>query len=209
MKNKNIFLLFCIIFLSVNLFATQQGQGKKDLFTPTYDDMQGILGTALTGGAQWTPTAYRTTGIVFNEVASGDFFTMIFQFQHSKKKSTNLDSIHIHCIPKGSTNGNIKFSYEWGWFNHNDIIPDTLPNSSSTADIALLTTDQYKMKYIDLITNLAFPTSEENSSILMVRITATAPSTGTNWWTGNRIALAYMDAHYIKDSTGSLNPTTD
>lgn len=191
---------------------TTQGQGKTDRFTNAHTDLQGILGTALSGVTTWTPAQYRTTGIVFNEIASGDVFSMIFQMPHAKKLLSNLDSVHIHYIPMALVNGNIRFTYSWGWYNNGDEIPATLPNTANTSDIALLTTDQYKLKVSSLISNLTFPVNEDYSSILLVRITAIAPSTGTNWWTSggtNRIALSYMDAHYIVDRLGSFNELTD
>lgn len=179
-------------------------------FLEVHEDIQGLLGTALTGSAQWTPTAYRNTGIVFNEIQSSDYFTMVFQMPHKKKLGSNIDSIHLHFIPKDSVSGNIRFSYTWGWYNHNDIIPDVLPNSGNTNDIPLLTTDQYKQKISVLISNVTAPTNEVYSSILYCRFVAVAPSTGVNWWTGGaRIAIAYMDAHYITDRNGSYNETTD
>lgn len=177
-----------------------------------HEDMQGILGTALVGVTQWTPAQYRSTGIVLNEIQSGDVFSMIFQMSHRKKLLTNLDSIHLHFIPIGSANGNIRFSYEWGWYNHNIAIPATLPNTGNTSDIALLTTDQYFLKINSLISNLAYPASEAYSSILFCKFTAIAPSAGTDWWTAggtNRIAIVYVDAHYISDRLGSTNETTD
>ena len=46
--------------------------------------------------------------------------------------------------------------------------------------------------------------------LLFVKLTAAAPAGGTNWWTtGNELALAYMDAHYIVDRMGSINEFTD
>lgn len=183
-----------------------------DRFFPQHDDAQGVLGTALTGVTTWTPAAYRSTGIVMNEIASGDVFTMIFQFAHRKKLGTALDGVHIHYIPMGSANGDIAFTYSWGWYNHGDTVPNTLPNTGTVADITLATTDQYKLKINQIVTNLSAPASEAYSSLLFIRIVAAAPADGTNWWTSggtNRIALAYVDAHYITDRGGSRNETTD
>lgn len=180
--------------------------------TVTHDDIQGILGTALSGAAQWTQAQYRNTGIVFNEITKADYFTMIFQFPHSKKLGTVIDSIHLHSIPIASVNGNIAFSYSWGWYNHNDVIPDTLPNTGDTADIAFLTTDQYKQKINILISNLAIPVSgiDVYSSLLYCKFTAKAPAAGVDWWgVNNKLALVYMDAHYQKDRNGSNLETSD
>lgn len=179
---------------------------------PAHDDQQGILQTALTGVTQYTFRQYRNTGIVMPHVTSGDIFSMVFQFTHRKKLGTIIDSTHIHYIPINSKNGNIAFDYAWGWYNHGDTIPDILPNTGTTSDIALLTTDQYKQKISSLITSLAIPVSGEDmySSILYTKFTAVAPSAGTNWWTtGNELAIAYMDAHYITDRNGSLNEASD
>lgn len=179
---------------------------------PSHDDIQGVLGTALVGVTTWTPAQYRSTGMVLNNVQSGDVFTMIFQMPHRKKLLTNLDSIHLHYIVNSSANGDIAFTYAWGWYNIGDTIPNTLPNTGTVPDITLATTDQYKFKYSNLVTNLAFPASEGYSSVLFCKITAAAPADGTNWWSEggtNTIAIAYMDAHYITDRQGSLNEGSD
>jgi len=179
---------------------------------PAHDDQQGILGTALNGVTTWTPAQFRATGIVMNNIQSGDVFSMVFQFSHRKKLQSIIDSVHIHYIPNASANGNIRFAYTWGWFSHGDVIPNTLPNTGNTSDIALLTTDQYKLKLSSLLTNLIHPGTEGYSDILMVKLTAAAPAEGTNWWSSggtNTIALAYMDAHYVTDRNGSLNEATD
>lgn len=185
--------------------------GQQRIY-PAHDDIQGVLGTALTGVTQWTPAQYRSTGIVFNNVQSGDVFSMVFQMPHRKKLGTNLDSVHLHYIPNASANGNIAFTYAWGWYGHGDVIPNTLPNTGVVPDIALLTTDQYKLKLNILISNLAHPGVEGYSDILLVRFTAAAPGAGTNWWASggtNTITIAYMDAHYITDRAGSLYEASD
>jgi hypothetical protein len=139
---------------------------------------------------------------------------MVFQFPHRKKLGTIIDSVHLHFIPIAAQNGNIAFTYAWGWYNHDDVVPATLPNTGNVSDIALLTTDQYKQKIKILLSNLALPASGDDvySSILYVLFTAAAPAGGTNWWSAggtNRIAIAYMDAHYITDRNGSLLETSD
>lgn len=175
-----------------------------------HDDIQGVLGTALAGVTTWTPAQYRNTGMVLNEVQKGDIFTMIFQMPHRKGLSINLDDVHLHYIPIASVNGNIAFSYAWGWYNIGDTIPDVLPNTGTTADIALLTTDQYKLKLSSLISNLTYPASEGYSSILLVKITCVAPAAGTDWWgASNKLAIAYMDAHYPVNRYGSYNTASD
>lgn len=179
---------------------------------PAHDDIQGVLGTALAGVTTFTPRRLRTTGIVLNHVTSGDVFSMVFQFPHRKKLGTIIDSVHLHYIPVASKDGNVAFTYAWGWYNHGDTIPNTLPNTGTTSDIALLTTDQYKQKISILTSNMALPASGDDvySSILYIVFTAAAPAAGTNWWTtGNELAIAYMDAHYVTDRNGSLNETTD
>jgi len=179
-------------------------------YTESHEDQQGILGSALVGATTYTPAEYRTTNIVLNEVGSGDVFSMIFQFSHRKKLGTNLDSVHIHYIPIAANDGDIAFTYAWGWYNMGDTIPVTLPNTGTVADITLASADQYKLKISSLITNLAPPVNEAYSSILLVALTAVAPSDGTNWWTtGNKIGIVYMDTHYITDRKGSVNEATD
>jgi len=177
---------------------------------PTYDDQQGQYITALTGVTVTTLKQVRTTGIPMYHVTSGDVMGMIFQFSHRKCLGRNLGSIHLHYIPIVAKDGNIAFTYSWEWMSHGGVIPDTLSNTGTVADIGLVSADQYKLKYSNLITNLAHPGTENYSDILFVKLTAVAPAAGTNWWTtGNEIAIAYMDAHYIIDRNGSLNETSD
>lgn len=179
-------------------------------YTESHDDIQGILGTAFAGATTFTPAEYRTSNIVLNEVGTGDVFSMIFQMPHRKKLGTACDSVHLHYIPLVANDGDIAFTYTWGWYNTGDVIPATLPNTGTVADITLASADQYKLKINSLITNLAAPTSETYSSILMVTFTAVAPADGTNWWTtGNKIAIVYMDAHFVVDRLGSVNEATD
>lgn len=175
-------------------------------------DIHGSIGTALGGVTQWTPTQYRTTGIVLNEIASGDIFSFNCQMNHDKKLTSPLDGLHIHCIPKASQNGFIAFNYEWGFYNIGDTIPATLPNTGTTADIAIATTDQYVHRLFRLISNMATSAIETYSGQLLVKFTAVAPAAGTNWWSAggtNRIALLDVDTHYITDRYGSVNEGTD
>jgi len=174
-----------------------------------HDDIQGVLGTALTGVTAYTMRQYRTTGLVYPHIAQGDIFSMTFQMSHKKQRGAVMDDVHIHFIPMASANGDIKINFTWGWYNHNDVAPTTLPNSGS-AVITLATTDQYKMKISNIATNLAIPVSgtDEYSSILMMNCTRVAPA-GTNWGATNEIALVYMDAHYPTERNGSINVTTD
>jgi hypothetical protein len=172
-----------------------------------HDDIQGILGTALTGVTAYTLRQYRSTSIPLAHVANGDIFSMNFQLPHRKRKGTAIDSVHLHYIPIASANGDIKFNYTWGWYNHGDIVPSTLPNSGSIT-ITLATTDQYKLKLANIITNLTAPASEDYSSILLCNITRVAPA-GTNWGNTNEIAIVYVDAHYITDRSGSVLEYTD
>jgi len=177
-----------------------------------HDDMQWVLWTALTWVTTRTPTQYRNTWIVLNEVASWDVFSMVFQFSHRKRLTTPLDSVHLHFIPKAAQNWNIAFTYAWWWYNEDTEIPNTLPNIWTTADIALVAADQYKCKIRSMVINLAAPASEAYSSILYIKLVAAAPAAWTNRrsaWGTNRIAIEYMDAHYITDRRWSNNETTD
>ena len=174
-----------------------------------HDDIQGILQTALTGVTQYTFRQYRTTGMVYPHVAQSDVFSLTMQMAHRKQLGSNLDGVHIHYIPIASANGDIKFDWAWGWYNTGgaDTIPATLPNTGSTT-ITLATTDQYKLRIDQLITNLAPPASEGYSSILMVKITRVAPA-GTNWGSNNEIAIVYMDGHMPVTRYGSYLETSD
>lgn len=178
---------------------------EQRLTIPAWDDMQGILQTATVGVTQYTMRQVRNTGIVAPHFAEGDLGSMTFQFKHAKLMNSNLGSFHLHMLPIASANGNIAFSYAWGWYNPNDgdVIPDTLPNTGTTADILLATTDQYKPRLVNIVPSFAKPMAiEKPSSILMVRFTRVAPS-GTNWGAANEVALLYADCHYRIDGLGS------
>jgi hypothetical protein len=170
-----------------------------------HDDIQGQLQTALSGVTQYTFKQYRTTGIVMPHIARDDVFSMVFQMPHRKFLGSAIDSVHIHFIPMIGANGNVIISYAWGWYNHDDVVPDTLPNTGSKT-IPLVIADQYKQKIVTLITNLAAPASEAYSSILYVKCTRL---TAGDTWNSSDLALAYMDAHFLADRFGSYNETTD
>jgi len=172
-----------------------------------HDDIQGILQTALTGVTTFTMRQYRSTGMVYPHVAQGDIFSMTFQCSHRKRLNMNMDGVHIHYIPIASANGDIKLDYSWGWYNHGSEVPATLPNTGSKI-ITLATTDQYKLKIDDLITNITYPEGEGYSSILMVKIVRVVPA-GTNWGASNEIAIVYMDAHQPVDRFGSYTEYND
>ena len=138
-------------------------------------------------------------------LARNDILSMVFQMPHRKQLDTALDSVHIHFIPLGTGVGDLAFSYEWGWYKANEVVPATLPNTNSLT-VALVAEDQYKLKLASLITALAAPTSETYSSLLYVK--CTRRTTGDTWGT-DEIALAYMDAHYLVDRYGSYNEITD
>jgi hypothetical protein len=178
---------------------------EQRLTVPAWDDMQGEIQTALTGVTQFTNRQIRTTGIVCPHLATNDIVSYRFQFKHAKKMQTAVGSMHFHVIPVASANGNIKFTYTWGWYNPNDgdVIPDTLPNTGDSGDILLATTDQYKMKLVSIIPSIPVPMAvEKPSSILMVKITRVAP-TGSDWGASNEIALLYGDIHFQQDGFGS------
>ncbi len=171
-----------------------------------HDDIQGTLGTVLSGATSWTLRAYRHTGIVMPHIARNDVFTIIFQMPHRKKRNSALDGVHIHFIPMAAANGNIIINYSWGWFNPTgDTVPDTLPNNGHTA-IALTTADQYQLKLANLITGISSPEKEAYSSLLFCRFVR--QTTGDTWGPGE-IALAYLDAHFLADRYGSYNELTD
>lgn len=172
-----------------------------------FDDIQGMLQTALSGVTAYTYRQYRNTGMVYPHIAQSDIFSMTYQFSHRKKLGENVESVHIHYIPIASANGDILIEYAWGWYNYEDTIPDTLPNTGSKI-ISLVTTDQYKLKITPLIEDITPPAEEDYSSILMVRLTRATPA-GTNWGASNEIALVYLDAHMPVDRYGSYYEYSD
>lgn len=204
---KIIFAFIFLIILFAIAFCVPQGQGKNDRFTIGYDDIQGILQTALSGVTQYTFRQYRTTGVVMPHVAESDVFSLTMQMPHSKQLGSQLKSVHIHYIPVASANGTIQLNSTWGWYNIGDTVPDTLPNISSTT-ITLATSDQYVLKYSTISINLDPPANEGYSSILYIKCQRVTPS-GSNWGASNEIALSYVDGHPAKDRIGSFNEASD
>lgn len=173
-----------------------------------HDDMRGILSTALVGGTAFTNRLYRNIGIAFPFVADTDVTGFTSQIYHRKKMGSIADSFHIHYIPMGSADGSIVFDVTWGWFNVHDIIPDTLPNST-TATLNLLTTDQYKYKIFSLLTNIAPPTNEDYGSFFFcraVRNGGTWNPTGVN---ANELCILDADLHVLVDRNGSQYELSD
>jgi len=181
---------------------------RRRIDDPVHDDIQDILTTSLVGVTTWTNRQIRTTGVVLPHIATGDIFSITLQFPHRKKLGSALDGVHLHFMPVASANGNIKFTYAWGWYKVGDTIPNTLPNTGDTGDILLATTDQFKHKLQNIVANLAAPAGETYSSILMIKCTRVAPA-GTDWGGSNELAILYMDAHFVADGNGSINETND
>jgi hypothetical protein len=180
----------------VDPFATDHGY---------YDDIQGILGTALTGSSTWTIKTVRNTGITSPHIAKSDIFTMAFQYSHRKKLQTPVE-IHMHYAPMSASNGNIKISYEYGWFNIGDACPDVLPNSGSV-EWALTSADRYQFKIKKLIADIPPPAGEAYSSILISKFTRVTPAS-TDWGSGD-LCLWHVDSHFQTDRLGSYNEITD
>lgn len=166
-----------------------------------YEDVQGIIGTALTGANQWTVRQYRNTGLVMPFLANGDFFTHIIQMPHRKKLGSPIASFHLHWITTAAVDGTVIWEWSWGWYNENgnDIIPDTLPNTGTTT-WNITTADQYKFRVKSIINTIPAPVNEGYSSVLLVKCGRNGGTFGNN----NEIGIRYVDCHVPLDRFGSI-----
>jgi hypothetical protein len=181
-------------------------QGPLLAHSPTFDDIQGTVGTALTGAAQYTLKQYRNTGLVLPYMANGDFFTQIIQMPHRKKLGTAVPSVHLHWITELAVTGTIIFDWAWGFYNENGAVPvpNTLPNTGQTT-ISIAAADQYLPKISGIVSNIPAPTNETYSAILLVKVARNGGTFGNN----NEIAIRYVDAHVECDRFGSRQEYTD
>jgi hypothetical protein len=177
-------------------------------FTESHNDLKGYITTALTGASQFTNRIYRNTGIAHPHMANTDVLAFVTQIYHNKKMGSNADSFHIHYIPIGSADGTIVFDYSWGWYNVNDTIPDTLPNTGSYT-LTLATTDQYKYKISSILTNIAPPANENYGSFLFFRIARNGGTWSPIGVNANEICILDADLHVIVDRAGSLYEFSD
>lgn len=171
-----------------------------------YDDVQGTVGTALSGAAQYTLRQYRSTGLVLPYLANGDYFTQIVQMPHTKKLGEPVASFHLHWITEAAVTGTIVFDWAWGFYNENGStpIPATLPNTGQTT-LSINATDQYLPKVSSLINNIPAPANEGYSAILLVKVARNGGTFGNN----NEIAIRYVDCHVPIDRFGSAQEYHD
>lgn len=177
----------------------------SDSYSSRYDDVQGIIGTSLTGANRWTYKEYRNTGLVMPFLADGDYFTQIIQMPHRKKLGEDLGSFHLHWITEDAADGTVIWDYAWGFYNENgtEPIPDTLPNTGSTTwDVTAA--DQYLPKVKGIIPTIPALVDEGYSAILLVKV---ARNGGT--WSGNDIGIRYVDVHVPLDRHGSVGEYHD
>lgn len=173
-----------------------------------HDDMKGYITTALSGGTAFTNRLYRNTGIAFPFIANTDVLGFNSQIYHRKKMGSNADSFHIHYIPMGSANGSIVFDITWGWWNVGDLIPDTLPNTT-TATLNLLTTDQYKYGIFSLLTNITPPVNEGYGSYFLCRIARNGGTWNPAGANANELCILDADLHVLVDRPGSQYEFSD
>lgn len=178
-----------------------------------YDDIQGVLGTALVGVTQYTPIQLRNTGIVVNRLDQGDTFTMLFQMPHRRSLGEQQHDVHIHFMPLSSATGTVKLDVKWGWINIGETVPDTLPNQvngSYGVSLSLAPADQWLHKYTELVEHIS-KAGETYSSVLMLHVTRGGGPQGDTYPTGvgAGIAILYCDSHFPTDRLGSYYEISD
>lgn len=196
----------------------QRGHGKNDRYWPSYDDQQGNVGTALSGSSQWSLAAYRDTGFIlpFLRRDQDDFIYMSFQFSHRRQLGTNLASAHVHAIPMASADGNVYWSYAYVWVKNGDAVPAIASWTSGNVTTAVLGADQYKEKIYNILTNIAAPASETDSSVLYVKLTRLGTNLSDTYdgdagsgTAANNFAIVYLDCHTLVHKDGSDNELTN
>ncbi len=177
---------------------------QQNFNSSRHKDSFGFLRTALTGVTSWTDRQYRHTMVVLPHLANGDIASYNVQLNHDKVLQTYADGFHIHFIPLAAVTGTILIDFAWGWYSMDDTIPDTLPNTG-TATLSIDSTDQYKHKLFEIISNMAPPSTEGYSSFILIVI----GRNGGTYGNSNEIAILGADIHYITDRNGSINEYTD
>lgn len=178
-----------------------------------YDDIMGDVSTSPTGASQWLTAQIGTTRFFINWLQSGqDDFTQIkLQMPHRKKLATALKSLHVHYILSSVPvlNNTVKLDWAWTWVKVGDTIPAIGSWTSNTHTITFTGAETTNTHYIESITtNLAYPTGETYSSILLFKILRNSTGAGADTYGGN-FGLLYLDGHYVADRIGSLNETSE
>lgn len=202
---KLIFIFFaCISFV----FAVDQGQDKNDIFTSSYDDLQGIVGTAIGASALGTITIRDANfPILAFQNINDDVISLQFQMPHSKKLNTNIDSLHVHAyLPIAPTVGDtVIFDYQFVFINNSDITPAvsgwTVGRSTHTFSGS---EPQYSNQKINIVTDIPYPTNEGTSSILLFRAIRDSLGVGSDTYDSD-IGILYTDVHIQKNRLGSYN----
>lgn len=187
-----------------------------------YDDQQGQFNLA-TGVSGMTVQAYRDTSFFIEHTQHNQddvvgYFK--FQFSHKKRLGSALTSCHIHCIPCGANPGSpqvVRFGFSYTWQNSDGTFPANASWTTSTSDMTIGTTDQYKAKIHSIITSVSAPASESYSSWLLIRITRLGTDGGDTYTESNpngtasaNLAILGVDCHIQVDGRGgSVNEKSD
>lgn len=179
---------------------------NKATLPDAYDNLLGDISLAK-NGSNLGDVAVRDSGFQipgFNS-NSNNFALFIFQFSHSKKLNTNAGSLHLHYfLPTAPNNGDTAiFNISWLWTTVNSIIPPIADWNNVTKTHTFTGNEaQFSTGIIELIASLQYPTNEDYSSILRVRIERKAVGIGCDTFLGN-IGIEYIDLHYQKNKIGS------
>lgn len=210
-KKIIIFLIVYCFYLNV-IFAVPLGQGKNDRFGFGHKDIQGNISTVTGGSALGTLTIRDTgTSILSFQDANDDVAIGVFQMQHDKKLSTNLDSIHVHYyLPNAPSAGNtVFFKTEYIWIARSGTVPALASWSVQYSTITFTGSEaQYSTGYKSVALNLTYPANEDYSSILIFKIIRDSAGVGSDTYASD-LGVMYIDCHYISDKIGSYNETSD
>lgn len=211
--NRLFITLFIVFSLSGEILATQQGQGKGDIFTIGYDDLQGTF-NAGTGAVSLNTITMRDSGfpILAFDAATDSTIYQQFQMSQMKKLGDNTKSVHLHAFLDTAPNAGDTAIFDWKytWINNGNVIPVLASwNVGRTTHTFSGTEAQYSNKYIVIISSCTAPVNEETSSLLFCIITRDSTGAGSDTYAGNVGIATFPDTHISKNKIGTYNETSE
>lgn len=181
-------------------------------FDDRWDDLIAVIDEG-TGPAQLTYEAYRNTGFFmrFFRHNQNDNVFMTYQMSHQWDPTTAV-SLHAHIVPMASGSGNAKFDFAYSWINVGSELPSSTGWTSGSVTFAATPDMQYKQKILSIAS--VTPTSQEESSILVLKVERPGSSDVTDTYSASKdhgtaaanIGVLSFDLHYQKSKAGTISP---